>query len=133
MVETDQRVLVMAENDTTGVPWYHPAFAVMQETPYAFKDPSEFSNLPNRGGTSGSLLLMNHWIESVPSPKPSEAAIVNSRDVLMNRIRALRRERGRLPNLVAVDFYATGDLLAVARELNEEPWTVSRVARAPAP
>jgi hypothetical protein len=76
---------------------------------------------------------MNHWIESVPSPKPSDAAIVNSRDVLMKRIRALRRERGRLPNLVAVDFYATGDLLAVARELNEEPWTVSRVARAPAP
>lgn len=133
MVETDQRVLVMAENDTTGVPWYHPAFAVMQETPYAFKDPSEFSNRPNRGGTSGSLLLMNHWIESVPSPKPSDAAIVNSRDVLMQRIRALRRERGQLPNLVAVDFYATGDLLAVARELNEEPWTVSRVARAPAP
>jgi hypothetical protein len=133
MVETDQRVLVMAENDTTGVAWYHPAFAVMQETPYVFQDPSEFSNRPNRGGTRGSLMLMNHWIESVPSPKPSDAAIVNSRDVLMKRIRAFRRARGRLPNLVAVDFYATGDLLAVVRELNAEPWTVTRPARPPAP
>jgi len=29
--------------------------------------------------------------------------------------------RGRYPNLVAVDFYATGDLLDVVRELNAEP------------
>jgi len=121
MVETDQRVLVMAENNSEGVPWYHPAFEVLQETPYGFKDPSEFSNRPNRGGTGGSLLLMNHWIESVPSPKPSDAAIVNAHDALMKRIRAFQRERGRLPNLVAVDFYGTGDLIAVARELNEAP------------
>jgi len=121
MVESDQRVLVMAENQSAGVPWYHPAFEVLQETPYGFKDPSEFSNRPNRGGTGGSLLLMNHWIESVPSPKPSDAAIVNAHDALMKRIRAFQRERGRLPNLVAVDFYGTGDLIAVARELNEAP------------
>jgi len=133
LAETDQRVLVMAENDTTGVPWYHPAFAVMQETPWEFHGPSEFSNRPNRGGTSGSLMLMNHWIESVPSPKPSDAAIVNAQDVLMKRIRAFRRERGQLPNLVAVDFYATGDLLAVVREMNGEPWTESRPVRTPAP
>ena len=121
MVETDQRVLVMAENDSKGVPWYHPAFEVLQETPYTFHDPSEFSNRPNRGGTSGSLMLMNHWIESTPSPKPSNAAIANSRDVLMKRLRAFKRERGRWPNLVAVDFYGVGDLIPVVRELNEGP------------
>jgi len=120
MVESDQRVVVMAENSSAGVAWYHPAFEVIQETPYGFKDPSEFSNRPNRGGTRGSLLLMNHWIESVPSPKPSDAAIVNAHDALMQRILAFRRERGRLPNLVAVDFYATGDMLAVVRELNAQ-------------
>jgi len=119
MVASDQRVLVLAEHDAAGVDWYHPAFEVVQETPWEFHDPSEFSNRPNRGGTSGSLLLMNHWIESTPMPKPSNAAIANARAVLMKRIRAFRRERGRVPNLVAVDFYATGDLLAVVRELNE--------------
>ncbi len=121
MVESDQRVLVMAENHAAGVDWYHQAFEVLQETPYTFHDPSEFSNRPNRGGTGGSLMLLNHWIESTPMPKPSNAAIVNAHDALLQRIRAFRRERGRLPNLVAVDFYATGDLVQVVRELNEQP------------
>ena len=118
LVETDQRVIVMAENDTTGVSWYHPAFEVCQETPYGFRDTTQFSNQPNRGGTGGSLLLMNHWIETVPAPKPSNAAIVNSRRFLMQRIQSFQRQRGRLPNVVAVDFYSVGDLIDVARELN---------------
>ena len=121
MVESDQRVLVMAENQSAGVAWYHQAFEVMQETPYTFHEPSEFSNRPNRGGTGGSLLLMNHWIESTPMPKPSNATIVNAHDALLERIRDFRRERGRLPNLVAVDFYGVGDLMAVCRELNAAP------------
>jgi hypothetical protein len=122
MVETDQRVLVTAENNAAGVDWYHPAFEVMQETPYEFHDPAEFSNRPNRGGTGGSLLLLNHWIETTPMPKPSNAAIVNARDALLARIRAFRRERGRLPNLVAVDFYGTGDLVPLVQEINGRPW-----------
>jgi hypothetical protein len=118
MVESDQRVLVMAENASEGVDWYHPAFQVLQETPYTFKDPSEFSNRPNRGGKGGSLYLMNHWIETTPMPKPSNAAIVNAHDALLARINAFRRARGHLPNVVAVDFYATGDLVQVVREVN---------------
>ncbi len=121
LVATDERVLVLTENVSTGVDWIHPAFEVLQETPYGFREPSEFSNRPNRGGASGSLRLMNHWIESSPMPKPSNAKIVNARDILLERIRAFRRERGRLPNLVAVDFYREGDLMAVVRELNAEP------------
>jgi len=121
MVDSDQRVVVMAENHSAGVEWYHPAFQVLQETPYTFHDPSEFSNRPNRGGTGGSLMLLNHWIESVPSPKPTDAAIVNAHDALLARINAFRRERGRYPNLVAVDFYSTGDLIQVVRELNQQP------------
>jgi hypothetical protein len=118
MVESDQRVLVMAENHWEGVDWYHSTLEVMQETPYGFRDPSQFSNRPNRGGTSGSLMLLNHWIETVPMPKPSNAEEVNAHDALMARIRAFRRERGRLPNLVAVDFYGVGDLIPVVQELN---------------
>jgi hypothetical protein len=121
MVESDQRVLIMAENATAGVDWYHPAFEVMQETPYEFHDPSEFSNRPNRGGTAGSLYLLNHWIETTPMPKPSNAAIVNAHDALLARVEAFRRERGHLPNLLAVDFYGTGDLISVVRELNDRP------------
>jgi hypothetical protein len=129
MVESDQRVLVMAENESAGVDWYHQAFEVMQETPYSFKDPSEFSNRPNRGGPGGSLLLLNHWIESAPMPKPSNAAIVNARDALLARVSAFERERGRLPNLLAVDFYGVGDLIPVVRELNARPLPAAKKGR----
>jgi hypothetical protein len=59
-------------------------------------------------------------ITRVPAPRPSDAALVNAYDFLMPRARRCLRERHRLPNLVAVDFYRTGDLLAVVGELNRE-------------
>lgn len=118
MVATDQRVLVFAENNSTGIPWYHQAFEVFQETPYTFHDASEFSSIPNRGGVSGSLFLLNHWIDTPPAPKPSIAEKVNAYDFLMNRAKECQEQRGLLPNLIAVDFYLTGDLFDVANTLN---------------
>jgi hypothetical protein len=121
MIATDQRVLVLAEKDSQGVPWYHQAFEVLQETPYSFHDESEFSCEPHRGGTAGSLLLMNHWISTPPSSVPSDAKIANAYEVLLARARACRAERGLLPNLIAVDFYRTGDLFNVVWTLNGAP------------
>jgi hypothetical protein len=118
MIDSDQRVVVFGENETSGVPWYHPAFETIQETPYRFLSPAEFSCRPNRGGTSAPLFQVNHWIETTPAPKPSNAAIVNARDFLYRRARQCQKERGRLPNILAVDFAMTGDLLAVTAELN---------------
>ncbi len=118
MIALDQRVVVFAEHAVADVPWYHPVSEVFQETPYGFKSLSEFSNVPNRGGTAGSLLLMNHWIETTPTPRPSNAEIVNAFDVLYERAEDLRKKRGKMPTLVAVDFYATGDLMKVVDTLN---------------
>ena len=56
MIDSDQRLVVFGENDTTGVPWYHPAFETIQETPYTFHTPEEFSCRPNRGGDRGAAL-----------------------------------------------------------------------------
>ncbi len=127
LIASDQRVLVFAEHVAEGVPWYHVVWDVFQETPYRFLDPSEFSNKPGRGGTTGSLLLMNHWIETTPAPKPSNAEIVNAYDFLLKRARACRRARGMMPNLIAVDFYATGDLVRVVDTMNgvEMPTTAT--------
>jgi hypothetical protein len=121
MIQSDQRVLVFAENQAEGVAWYHRLFDVFQETPYRFLDPSEFSNAPGRGGKQGSLLLMNHWIETAPAPRPSNAEIVNAYDFLLKRAKNCRRERGMLPNLIAVDFYHTGDLIDVVDAMNGFP------------
>jgi hypothetical protein len=118
MVHNDERVVVFAENQWEGVPWYHGAFEVFQETPYQFKTPEAFSNKAGRGGKNGSLLLMNHWIETTPTPLPSNAEIVNSYDVLLKRAQACKKQRRMMPNLVAVDFYRTGDLLRVVDALN---------------
>jgi len=118
MVDRRQRVLVLTESGRPGVPWIHPAFAVMQETPYRFKLPSDMSCSPNRGGTSGSLFLMNNWIDTTPDPKPSNAAIVNAYDALLARARQCETARGRRPTVLAVDFYRTGALFRTVRALN---------------
>lgn len=118
MIADDGRVLALSENAWPGVPWYHPAFEVEQETPYSFNDPSEFSCRPNRGGTTGSLFVINHWIDTAPAPLPSNAEQVNAYDALLARARRCERERGKLPNVIAVDFYRRGDVVGVARTLN---------------
>jgi hypothetical protein len=118
MVTDGQRVVVLSESGRPGVAWIHPAFPTLQETPYTIHDPTQFSCAPNRGGTSGSLFMINHWIETAPTPKPSNAAIVNAYDFLLARCRDCQREREHLPNIVGVDFYRTGDLFRVCRTLN---------------
>ena len=119
MADSGQRVVTFLESGKPGVDWLHPAFETIQETPYRFLQPSRFSCAPNRGGTAGSLFQLNHWIETAPTPRPSNAGIVNGHDFLLKRARACQRERSHLPNIVAVDFYRTGDLLAVTRALND--------------
>jgi hypothetical protein len=118
LIDTNQRLVVFGENDTKGVPWYHPAFETFQETPYRFLTPVDFSCRPNRGGATSPLFQVNHWIETTPAPKPTNAAIVNAHDFLLARARLCQKERGKLPNILAVDFAMTGDVVAAAAELN---------------
>jgi hypothetical protein len=118
LAESRQRVVVFLESGKPGVEWMHPAFQAIQETPYTFHQPTEFTCVANRGGTGGSLFQINHWIETTPMPKPTNAAIVNAYDFLLGRARSCAQERAHLPNVVAVDFYRTGDLFRVVRTLN---------------
>jgi hypothetical protein len=118
LVAGGENVIVFLESGRSGVPWLRPAFELIQETPYTFREPGDFSCRPNRGGAAGSLLQINHWIETTPAPRPSNAQSVNAHDFLLDRARQCERERGMLPNVLAVDFYRTGDLLGVVDELN---------------
>jgi hypothetical protein len=118
LIDTRQRAVVMTESGRAGVPWLLPAFDVMQETPYKFRNPSEMSCAANRGGTTGSLFQINNWIDTTPAPKPSNAALVNAHDALLARARRCQEERGVNPTILAVDFYRTGDVVGVARALN---------------
>src|SRR5437899_474943 len=128
LIDWGQRLMVFTESGKPGVPWLKPAFESMQETPYSFHTPADFSCKPNRGGATAPFFEINHWLETTPAPKPSNAAIVNAYDFLLARARACRQQRGRLPNILAVDFYDVGDLFRVVRTLNglDEPATVAR-------
>ena len=118
LIGTNQRLFLMGEHNTDSIPWYYPAYQVMQETPYTFENPEEFSCKPNRGDPGNPLLLVNHWIESTPAPRPSNAEIVNAEPVLLARAAECKRVRGKVPNVIAVDFAATGDVIQAAAVLN---------------
>jgi hypothetical protein len=126
LIDSEQRLIVFTESGNPGVEWLRPTIGNIQETPYHFVTPAEFSCRPHRGGTTGSLYQLNHWIQTTPAPKLSNAVLVNAFDVLMPRARQFVRERGHIPNIVAVDFYGTGDVFAVVDSLNG-------IGRTPAP
>ena len=60
----------------------HKQAEVAQETPYRFDTAAELAApttcAPNRGGTAGSLLLVNHWVDTSPAPRKSIAREVNA-------------------------------------------------------
>lgn len=129
MIDEGGRVVLMAENHpgTGDSSWYRPAYeALVQETPYSFRSPDaligenslEASCEPNRGPGSAPLFLINHWVDTSPSPMPSNALRVNAREPLENRVLTCEEQRGLSANLVAVDFYRQGDVFEVVRDLN---------------
>ena len=126
MIRRRQQVVMLAERQAAGVPWYHEAYGgIVQETPYSWPiqsqltDPANWpaSCRPLRGGTTGSLFLMNHWSPTV-APSPATSAVVNARNTIVGRAKACRDLRGKLPNLVAVDMFQSGGLFAAVRRLN---------------
>jgi hypothetical protein len=127
MIDSNQQVVVYAENHGGAAPWYTAGYdGALQETPFTFKravlltTPSRWpaSCVPNRGTDDAPLFLINHWVNTDPTPRPSDAAQVNRRDVLVGRARECERIRDRHPTLLAVDFTQEGDLYGAADVLN---------------
>ncbi len=118
MIAADRRLLVSAEFNGPPPTWYHHAWHVFWDTPYAFANADEFSCELNRGSVDNPLYLVNHWVSEFDLPTQSGAAQVNAFDVLYGRIDLCREESGRMPTLVAVDFFEEGDLFAAVDALN---------------
>ena len=102
--------------------WIHHQRSVLQETPFLFRSVAALeapaSCEPKRGGAAGSLLLINHWVDTPPLPLVSIARRVNAHDSLGARVARCRERRAMLPNVVAVDFFREGAAAQVVDELN---------------
>ena len=119
--------MVLAENEAGAAPWYQLVYErVTHETPFSFGAPAELTSQatlaatcrPNRGPEGAPLFLVNHWINTDPAPRPSNAVIVNAYDALLRRARTCERIRRARVNLLAVDFYLRGDVFEVVDTLN---------------
>lgn len=142
MIASGGRVLFLAQSDAGSIPWYHLAYdGPMRETPYTFNayqdsdtalltspDRLAESCRANRGGDTGGLFLMNHWIlGSGVTPLRQFAEVVNTRPALVRRARACEELRGKMPTILAVDFFGTGDVVGAALELNGlKPWVAPK-------
>ena len=124
LIERDERVLVLIENDPGEEPWMHPQTEVAQETPYHFTTPAAAGGAddvpPNRGGTSGSLLLVNHWVDTSPAPRKTIAREVNAAALLETRLAALPRPSAACSRRSSpIDFYRQGDAFKVAEQVTQ--------------
>jgi hypothetical protein len=118
LIDADERVLVFAENGGSADSWYQNEFeSAFTTTSSKFSAPEEFTCVTDRGSSDNDLLLANHWL-TTGVPDRVTAATANDRDVLLARVAGCENERGRRPNVIAVDFAETGDLFQVIDELN---------------
>ncbi len=114
MIESERRVVVMVENDGSGIDWLHDAFAFSQETPFSFASAEEFSCEANRGDPDAPLFVVNHFITLARASNQT----INDLDVLLDRVEDCAAARGLHPNLLSLDFVGQGDVMEVVDRLN---------------
>jgi hypothetical protein len=119
MIRSGRRLVVMLEEGDggTSAPWLVNGFEYTQDTPYTFPTVDSFSCDHNRGPADAPLLLLNHWLSGFSS-LVSDAQLVNAVDVLLPRAQQCEQERATLPNFVAVNYVALGDVYQVVDALN---------------
>ena len=122
-----RRVVVMSEKHGYEYPWLLPTYGVAEESPYTFTSIGQFNCNAKRGGNDKSFLIVNHWLRPDGPPDPQAAATVNSEKVLTARMQQCIVKRQRLPNVLAVDFTAVGDLYKTVNRFNAAVAKVSGV------
>jgi hypothetical protein len=85
---------------------------------YTFPKAADFTCTLNRGKPDSPLLLVNHWLSSFTTLY-TDAQQINALSVLTAREQQCAAERGRRPNLVAVNWINIGDVQQVIDGLND--------------
>ena len=122
MIDSGQRVVVMAEKQGGTPDWYRRQFLITQETPYRFERPEHWRSAAHARRTAvaptRSFFLINHWIDTSPAPRPTNAKVVNQKQFILDRAAMCERVRDAMPSIIAVDFYKEGDVFGAVDKLN---------------
>lgn len=128
LIENNTRLIVSAENQGGNADeptWYVNAWDIMFDNPWTYKKGEDaFSCELKRGSTDNDLYLLNHWYSNALGMSDEDnAAEANSKEVLLEHAEACKDMHDRIPNFIAVDHYAEGDLFEVVDILNglQEP------------
>jgi hypothetical protein len=119
MVRSGRRLVVFAEQADGPAPWYRNFYKYGMETPFAASSPAELTCEPFRGGVGKPLFLLNNFITTATGSR-LDAATVNARKFLLDRVHRCEAQRGHPVNFVAVDYATIGDALGAVDALNAE-------------
>jgi len=116
--EKPRRVILMSEKHPDVYRWLLGTYSVSEETPFTFTSTNQFNCAVNRGGTGKPFFIVNHWLRPNGPPDPVGANTVNSQKLLTARLQQCIAERGRIPDVLAVDFTGIGDLYKTVNQFN---------------
>ena len=123
LIAANTRLLVFYEDNRAvareGAPdWYLPLWSYSFDTTFKAQVPEDLDCEHGRGLWGGApFFTLNHFLTN-PGPAPDFAEEVNHDPFFVDRARSCAVAFGRIPNMVAVDFYDIGDLFEVVRALN---------------
>lgn len=119
MIADNQRLVWLHENETDAAryPWLLDGAQWSQDTEYTNPSVASFSCAIKRGEPDNPIFLMNHWLSGFGSLQ-ADAQKVNSRSILLPLAQKCEKERGQIPNYLAVNYYNLGDLKSVVQTLN---------------
>ena len=123
MINIGKRLVVFSDqNDANSFQgWYHYIWDYAVETHYTANSLSDFNCDFNRGNSTNSLFILNHFITDPTFGVgiESEAIIANANPFFINRTLQCYQEKAKFPNFITVDFYEKGNGLDVVNELNQ--------------
>lgn len=123
MVDAGKQLVVFTQGAADAAPWLQNFYEYAEETPFdvgsveALLDPENCR--ANRGGTGRRLFLLNHFVTSGGAVREA-AAQANDADLILQRVRACRPLRGKMPTMIAIDFATLGDASRAVAVLNSE-------------
>jgi hypothetical protein len=121
MIASRRNLVVFAESTRdSSRPWYPSFFDYVMDTPYNAPSRGDLTCDVNRGGSSRSMFLLNHWVSSDAASR-DDASVVNDANVIVERARRCAAERGVRVTMVAVDFADIGDVVGAVDRLNRDP------------